>query len=257
MTAIATLSIVGFFISSLCMNKVLSENSSKQFFYPIFIFTILIMTTYTYSLMLDYSIKSNFILALLLTFLILNYLLLILMFIKPAHHLALILLPLSAIVVFLTLVFDFKSSTDDLNYDLFLHILVSLVSYGLLGLAAIQALLLKFQEQKLKNLNNSSLSNLLPSMDVMEKIMFDLIVIGFVLLTISLLTGAPFVSSEADRILLQKITFSVIAWLAYFYLIYQRFSSNVIGKKANNLAISGMIFLLFAYLGTKVLFEYF
>ena len=179
------------------------------------------------------------------------------MFIKPAHHLALILLPLSASVVFLTLIFDFNNSTDNLNYDLFLHIVVSLVSYGLLGLAAIQALLLKFQEQKLKDLDNSSLSNLMPSMDTMENIMFDLIVIGFVLLTISLLTGAPFISADADKILLQKVTFSVIAWLAYFYLIYQRFSSNVIGKKANNLAIGGMAFLLFAYLGTKVLFEFF
>ena len=257
MTAIATLSIVGFFVSSLCMKKVLSENSSKQFFYPIFIFTILIMSTYTYLLILTYSLKSNFIIALLLTFLILNFLLLFLMFVKPAHHLALILLPLSAVVVLLTLIFDFNDSTDNLNYDLFLHILVSLVSYGLLGLAAIQALLLKFQEQKLKDLDNSSLSNLMPSMDIMENIMFDLIVIGFVLLTISLLTGAPFVSQDADKILLQKITFSVIAWLAYFYLIYQRFSSNVIGKKANNLAISGMIFLFFAYLGTKVLFKFF
>tara|TARA_Y100000748_G_C15487724_1_gene485368 strand:- start:1003 stop:1542 length:540 start_codon:yes stop_codon:yes gene_type:complete len=179
------------------------------------------------------------------------------MFIKPAHHLALILLPLSAIVVFLTLIFDFRDSTGALNYDLFLHIIVSLVSYGLLGLAAIQALLLKFQEQKLKDLKNSSLSNLMPSMDIMENIMFDLIIIGFILLTISLLTGAPFVSVDADKILLQKITFSVIAWIAYFYLIYQRFSSNVFGKKANNLAISGMIFLFFAYLGTKVLFEFF
>ena len=257
MTAIATLSIVGFFISSLCMKKVLSENSSKQFFYPIFIFTILIMSTYTYSLVTDYSIKSNFIIALLLTFLILNFLLLFLMFIKPAHHLALILLPLSAIVVFLTLVFDFKDATDNINYDLALHIVVSLVSYGLLGLAAIQALLLKFQEQKLKDLDNSLLSNLMPSMDIMENIMFDLIVIGFVLLTISLLTGAPFVSEETDKILLQKITFSVIAWLVYSYLIYQRFSSNIIGKQANTLAISGMLFLFFAYLGTKVLFEFF
>tara|TARA_B100000614_G_C14540139_1_gene489962 strand:+ start:538 stop:1077 length:540 start_codon:yes stop_codon:yes gene_type:complete len=179
------------------------------------------------------------------------------MFIKPAHHLALILLPLSAIVVFLTLVFDFKDATDNINYDLALHIVVSLVSYGLLGLAAIQALLLKFQEQKLKDLDNSLLSNLMPSMDIMENIMFDLIIIGFILLTISLLTGAPFVSEETDKILLQKITFSVIAWLVYSYLIYQRFSSNIIGKQANTLAISGMLFLFFAYLGTKVLFEFF
>ena len=59
-----------------------------------------------------------------------------------------------------------------------------------------------------------------------------LIIIGFILLTRSLLTGAPFVSVDADKILLQKITFSVIAWIAYFYLIYQRFSSNVFGKSS-------------------------
>ena len=84
--------------------------------------------------------------------------------------------------------------------------------------------------------------------------MFDLIVIGFLLLTLSLLTGAPFVAVESNNIILQKITFSIIAWIVYSYLIYQRYSSNVTGKRANNLAISGMAILFFAYLGTKVLF---
>ena len=254
MIASATLSILGLVFSSFCMKKVLNDNGSKQFFYPIFIFTIISLAFYTYLLMSSYSIKSNFVIALLLTFLILNIVLLFLMFLKPAHHLALILLPLTTVSVFLTLIFDYQNTIDKIDNDLFLHIIFSLVSYGLLGLAAIQALLLKFQEQKLKTLDNSLLSNLLPSMEVMEKIMFDLIVIGFLLLTLAILTGAPFVAVETFGAGLQKITFSIIAWIVYSYLIYQRYSSNVTGKKANNLAISGMAILFFAYLGTKILF---
>ena len=257
MTAVSILSIIGLLISSICMKQILDQNSSKQFFYPIFIFTIIVLSVFTFTLITTYSIKLNFTLALLFTFLILNYLLLLLMFVKPVHHLALILLPLTAAIVGITLISDFQQSSHEIDNNLLLHVIVSLVSYGLLGLAAIQALLLKFQERKLKRLESSMLSNLLPPMELMEKIMFDLIVIGFLLLTLSLMTGAPFVSFNADNLTLQKISFSIIAWVVYSYLIYQRYSSNVSGKKATNLAISGMLFLFIAYIGTKTIFGMF
>ena len=53
----------------------------------------------------------------------------------------------------------------------------------------------------------------------------------------------------------EKILFSVIAWITYSYLIYKRFSKGVRGRKATNLTLSGMFFLLIAYLGTKLFFE--
>jgi ABC-type uncharacterized transport system permease subunit len=133
-------------------------------------------------------------------------------------------------------------------------VVVSIVSYGFLGLAAIQASLLKYQEYKLKNVRNSSLSNTLPSIEKMEKVMFELIILGFILLTLSLLSGSPFVGLEASQNLLQKITFSVIAWVTYSYLLFKKFSSGVRGKQATNLTLSGMAFLFIAYLGTKIFF---
>jgi len=84
--------------------------------------------------------------------------------------------------------------------------------------------------------------------------MFELIILGFIFLTISLLSGAPFIKSELNTGLHQKIIFSLIAWITYLYLIYNRFSVGIRGKKANNLALSGMVFLFIAYLGTKLFF---
>ena len=85
--------------------------------------------------------------------------------------------------------------------------------------------------------------------------MFDLIIFGFILLTLSLLSGAPFVTMGEHRGMLEKILFSIIAWMTYSYLIYSRFSRSVRGRKATNLTLSGMSFLLIAYLGTKLFFE--
>jgi len=84
--------------------------------------------------------------------------------------------------------------------------------------------------------------------------MFELIILGFILLTLSLLSGAPFVVLDNNENLLQKITFSIIAWITYFYLLFKKFSSGVRGRQATNLALGGMMFLFISYLGTKIFF---
>ena len=83
----------------------------------------------------------------------------------------------------------------------------------------------------------------------------DLIVIGFILLTVSLLSGAPFILGDNNFFLMQKIIFSLIAWITFAYLLFKRFSSGVRGKKAAHLTLSGITFLFIAYLGTRLFFE--
>tara|TARA_B100000287_G_scaffold416874_1_gene452054 strand:+ start:106 stop:636 length:531 start_codon:yes stop_codon:yes gene_type:complete len=175
------------------------------------------------------------------------------MFKKPICHLSLVLFPLTCISILSTLLFDLKKTTDQIDYDLVIHIVFSLLSYGFLGLAALQAILLKYQGYKLKNVKTSMISDLLPPIEKMERGMFELIVFGFILLTLSLITGAPFVVIDQNYSILEKISFSLIAWIVYFYLIFQHFSSKVTGSKATNLALGGMIFLFIAYLGTKII----
>jgi ABC-type uncharacterized transport system permease subunit len=180
------------------------------------------------------------------------------MFTKPIYHLGLVLFPLTFITVFITLIYDGATNIVPItNNNLKLHIISSIASYGFLGLAAIQAILLRYQEKKLKYVKESYFITMLPPIEKMEEVMFELIILGFILLTLSLLSGAPFVLSGTDQGLIQKILFSIIAWITYSFLIYKRFLFGVRGKKATNLTLSGMAFLFIAYLGTKLFFELF
>ena len=119
-----------------------------------------------------------------------------------------------------------------------------------------QAILLFYQEKKLHNVKHSTFLTLFPPIEVMEKVMFELIIIGFITLTLSLLSGIPFVVIKPDSILLQKIFFSVVAWSTFAYLIVQRYSAGVRGKRAVTITLSGIIFLLLSYLGIKFFFEF-
>tara|TARA_B100001778_G_C18310098_1_gene503897 strand:- start:130 stop:597 length:468 start_codon:yes stop_codon:yes gene_type:complete len=150
-----------------------------------------------------------------------------------------------------------NAGAGNIDNDLKIHVIVSITSYGFLGLAAIQAILLRYQENKLKYVQNTPFLTILPPIEKMEKVMFELIIFGFILLTLSLISGAPFVIMEKYVGLAEKILFSVIAWITYSYLIFSRFSKGYRGKKATSLTLSGMAFLFISYLGTKLFFEVF
>jgi len=254
MKILASLAALGFIISTMFTKKAItSSSSSSNAFYLTYIISLILLSIYTYTLLLNYSIKINFNLALMTTFLILNYIFFVFMFKKPICHLSLVLFPLTSLAILSTLFFNLKEIQGEINYNLVIHIVFSLLSYGFLGLAALQAILLKYQGYKLRNIKNSVVNDILPSIENMEKGMFELIVFGFILLTLSLVTGAPFVVLNQDYNILEKISFSLIAWIVYFYLIFQHFSSKVTGNKATNLALGGMVFLFIAYLGTKII----
>ncbi|MBT7237077.1 MAG: cytochrome c biogenesis protein CcsA [Gammaproteobacteria bacterium] len=259
MELIGILTIIGYTLSALGIRYVLIDEEysfyKKTSFDVIFFLSLLLFSIYAYSLINNVYQKFNFITSLEITFLIVNYLFFLFMFSKPIKHLGLVLLPLTAIVILISMIYHDSSNLGLIDPDLRIHIIVSITSYGFLGLGAIQAILLRYQEKKLKDVSGSLFITILPSIEKMEKVMFDLIIFGFILLTLSLLSGAPFVTMNKHPGLLEKILFSIIAWMTYSYLIYSRFSKGVRGKKATNLTLSGMSFLLIAYLGTKLFFE--
>lgn len=83
--------------------------------------------------------------------------------------------------------------------------------------------------------------------------MHRLIISGFIILTLSLLSGIPYLSSELDVEIEQKIIFSVVAWVTFMYLIFKKSYFGIKDIAAANMTIGGLVFLLLAYLGTKLL----
>ena len=163
MKILASLAILGFIISTMFTKKALTSSSASptnSAFHLIFIISLILLSIYTYTLLLNYSIKVNFNLALMTTFLILNYIFFLFMFKKPICHLSLVLFPLTCISVLSTLLFDLKEIQGEIDYNLVIHIVFSLLSYGFLGLAALQAMLLKYQGYKLRNVKNSVINDI-------------------------------------------------------------------------------------------------
>jgi ABC-type uncharacterized transport system permease subunit len=155
------------------------------------------------------------------------------------------------LLFYLTL--SFSTSGTEVEKNLYIHIIFSLASYGFLVLAGMQAFILRYQINSVKNIQNSSILNSFPSIEEMGSIMYKLIIVGFVLLTLSLLSGLPYTSNIIDVDIEQKILFSVIAWVTFLYLIIKRAYYGIKDIAAANMTIGGLIFLLLAYLGTKLL----
>ena len=251
--------IIGYLLSTVYVRNMLLdklvEDTKRIFFYLLVFLSLSLFGLYTLNLVNQVN-GFNFNTSLSLTLLTINALFFIFMFKKPIYHLGLILFPITVLIIVITIFYKTDNTPAEFsNKNLQIHILSSFISYGFLGLAGLEAILLSRQEKKLKDVKDSSLAISLPPIEVMEKIMFELIVIGFVLLTISLLSGAPFILTGNTGFLMHKVVFSVVAWITFGYLLFKRFSSGVRGIKAAHLTLSGITFLLVAYLGTRLLFE--
>ena len=159
MELLGTSTIIGYILSTFSMKYVLVDDEDKSqkkiVFDLIYFISLVLFTIYTYLLMQDFYQKFNFIVSLEITFLIVNYLFFLFMFTKPIKHLGLVLLPLTLVTIPISMIYQNDSNLGSIDNDLKLHIIVSIASYGFLGLAAIQAILLRHQENKLKYINKS------------------------------------------------------------------------------------------------------
>ena len=137
------------------------------------------------------------------------------------------------------------------------HIVVALLAYGLFTFAAFHALLMRLAERKLHHQSTwISLPNLPPLMP-MEKLLFQAISAGFILLTLTIVSGFLF-SEEifgSPMQLNHKNIFTLISWLIYATLLLGHYQLGWRGRKATRLALAGFVCLLLAYMGSKFVLE--
>jgi ABC-type uncharacterized transport system permease subunit len=92
-------------------------------------------------------------------------------------------------------------------------------------------------------------------LETLERLLFQLIALGFVLLTVSLLSGLAFVDDLFAQHLVHKTTLSITAWLIFGLLLWGRWRYGWRGRKAVRLTLAGIILLLLAYFGSKLVLE--
>lgn len=189
-----------------------------------------------------------------LFFFVINTLVLISSFKKPLHNIYLFLLPLTIIALAVNQSFD--SEVTHITKGLLGHILLSILAYSLLTIASFQALLLAYQNNKLKNKQlHGGLVSLMPPLQTMETLLFELIWAGFGFLTLAIITGAIFIDDIFAQQLTHKTAFSLLSWLIYAVLLSGRHSLGWRGSAAIRWTLGGFAALMLAYFGSKLAIE--
>ncbi|WP_020651974.1 cytochrome C assembly family protein [Massilia niastensis] len=142
------------------------------------------------------------------------------------------------------------------------HIAVAVLAYSTLTIAAFHAVLMALQEARLHTRTASrgwfgSALDQLPALLTMEKLLFRVIWIGFVLLSLTVLSGIVFSEQVFDRPLLldHKSVFALLSWALFAALLAGRKWQGWRGKTALRFTLAGFATLALAYVGSRFVME--
>jgi ABC-type uncharacterized transport system permease subunit len=175
---------------------------------------------------------------------------------NPIESLGVFLLPLASIAISLEMIFPGHHTLVVAGaLELKLHIMMSVLAYSLLSIAAVQSLLLAVQDRHLRNKRPGGFIRALPPLQTMETLLFQLIALGLILLTVSLLSGAFYLEDMFAQHLVHKTILSLTAWVVFAILLWGRWRYGWRGRTAIRWTLSGFFVLLLAYLGSKWVME--
>lgn len=172
-------------------------------------------------------------------------------------HLGLVVFPTAAIAVVTGALWTGETVViGPGNWALRVHIILSLLAYALLSLAAVQAMLLAWQDAGLHHSGSNRAARLqMPPLEGMEQRLFELIGYGFALLTLALASGIVFVHDLFSQHLAHKTVLSLVAWAVFAGLLCGRWRYGWRGRKAIRGTLAGYVLLLLAYFGSKFVLE--
>ena len=174
---------------------------------------------------------------------------------KPLENLLIAVFPMAALVILIDTLTPGAEKVSQLTGGLGWHIILSILAYSILMIAAIQAVLLYLQNKQLKSHKTSGLIKALPPLQTMDALLFEMIWIGMVLLTAAFVIGWPYIIDIQGQHLLHKTALSIISWLVFATLLIGRFAFGWRGITASRLTLLGTAFLILAYFGSKFVLE--
>jgi ABC-type uncharacterized transport system permease subunit len=187
-------------------------------------------------------------------------------------------LPLAAVCVVLPALFPGLAAPPYAHgFGFRAHLTLAMLAYSLFTIGALHALLMALLEGTLHGdrlragkregparaerqggagLLAGPLASL-PPLLTLERLLFRILTLGFVLLTLTLATGALFseeVFGKAFRFN-HKTLFAVISWVIFGLLLAGRWRYGWRGRKALRWTLAGFLALLLAYVGSRFVLE--
>ena len=135
------------------------------------------------------------------------------------------------------------------------HILVSILAYSVLSLAAVQSLLLAFQNRQIKQHHTKDIIVTLPPIEKMESLLFLMLWIGIGLLSVAILSGYLYLEDMFAQHVVHKTVLTLISWVVFAILLWGRHQLGWRGAVAIRWTWVGFVTLMLAFLGSKLVAE--
>ncbi|MEP5763074.1 MAG: cytochrome c biogenesis protein CcsA [Halieaceae bacterium] len=175
---------------------------------------------------------------------------------RPLQNLLVILFPLSSIAVLISALAPGNASPfDQISTGLLLHIGSSVLAYAVLTIAACQAALVALQDHQLKRHHTGGLAQLLPPLQLMETMLFEILWVGLLLLTAAIGTGMLFLDDIFAQSLVHKTVLTIAAWGLFATLLWGRHQLGWRSQTAVRFTLAGFLVLMLGYFGSKLVLE--
>lgn len=175
---------------------------------------------------------------------------------KPIENLIVVMYPLAAIAIGLEWFFgNPRILGADLPLGVQFHIFYSILAYSILSIAAVQALFFAHQDYQLRHKRLSFVTRRLPPLQLMESLLFQMLGLGLILLTLSLISGFIFLQDIFAQHLVHKTILSISAWWLFAILLWGRWHYGWRGNIVIRWYLFGFFILMLAYFGSKLVLE--
>lgn len=176
---------------------------------------------------------------------------------KPLDNLFLALFPLAIFAILASLTISSHYPPTELDSGSASHVLLSILAYSVISIAALQALLLAYQNNRLKHHHPGGLLSKLPPLQDMEALLFELLWVGQIILSMAIAAGFFFFDDiwGIDGVI-HKTFFSLLAWCVFAALLWGRNQLGWRGVTAIRFTLSGFALLIVGFYGSKLALEY-
>lgn len=164
---------------------------------------------------------------------------------RPLDSLAIFTHPLAAITMLLAWIFpsdNLLNTRQHLNE--LIHILLSIVTFSVICLAGVQALLVAIVEHLLRSKQTNGLLQALPPLQALESLLFQMIAFGFIMLSADIILSFATFGMLMQGLLFQKAILSIAAWLVFAALLAGRYFGGWRGTKAIRWTFVGVFMVL-------------
>lgn len=135
------------------------------------------------------------------------------------------------------------------SWWLVIHVSLAILSYGSFAVATGTSIMFLIQNKK------DSKDKRLPSKEKLDEITYRAVLLGFLFLSMTIVTGALWAKKSWGRYWAwdPKETWSLVTWIIYTVYLHLRRSKGLANEKSAWFCIIGFIAVLFTYIGVNTL----